>query len=321
MAIVGFDWFGPMTLTYTITGAVYILLMIDYFSWFLGPKAYTKHIAQEVVDLHKNHVSSVFGHFQAMYTDNESYFINQIMNDYYRDRRTMRYTKPISHLSSTGLFDKVVQGLITFLRTKNIECRTTDAWSLHIREEVLFSNIKDANNHRYAPAGILLGFTPQMIYFDISTLPLPDCFEAKIEEASYNNHRIFMVPQDEKKCFASEATAYTYYVKGIQERWQKIPELDDLVLVRNHAVDSQREWKLEAKLPELRILLLYLASKLTAYVCEVYSNNKTRKNHINNTLLYPKRNGLFVDGVRPLVRLKDTIPTVIEGKEIEEIKR
>ena len=208
------DWVGPITPACTVTGAVYILLMVDYFSRFLWAKAYTKHTAQEVVDLHENHVSPVFGHPRAVYTDNGSHFVNQIMKDYYRDRGITHYTGPISHPSSTGLLERAVQGLITFLRTKCIECGTTDAWSLHVREGVLFSNTKDAKIHGYAPAEIILGFTPQMIHFDVSAAPLPDRFEAEIEEAPYHQQQIFMALRDEKKCLASEAAAYTHYVKG-----------------------------------------------------------------------------------------------------------
>ena len=46
-----------------------------------------------------------------------------------------------------------------------------------------------------------------------------------------------MALRDKKKCLASDAAAYTHYahyVECIQERRQKIPELGNLVLVKNH---------------------------------------------------------------------------------------
>ena len=45
MAMVGLEWVGPITSACTVTRAVYIVLMIDYFSRFLWTKAYMKHIA------------------------------------------------------------------------------------------------------------------------------------------------------------------------------------------------------------------------------------------------------------------------------------
>ena len=236
--MVGLDWVGPIILACTITKVVYILLMVDYFSRFLWAKGYTKHTMQEVVNLHENHVSPVFEHFCAVYTDNGSHFVNKLVKKYYRNCGITHYIGPISHLLSTGLLERAVQGLISFLRIKWIEYKTTDTWSLHIQEGVLFANTKDTKIHGYAPAEIILGFTPQLIHFDISAAPIPDRLEAEIEGAPHHQQQIFMALRDEKKCLASEAAAYTHYLKGMRKRRQKIPNPGDLVLVRNHAVNS-----------------------------------------------------------------------------------
>ncbi len=125
-----------------------------------------------------------------------------------------------------------------------------------------------------------------------------------------------MVLRDEKKCLACEAAAYTHHLKGICGRRQKIPTPGDLVLVRNHAVDSQRGRKLEAKWLGPRILVSYSASKLTGHVREIYGDGKAKKYHLNDILLYQERGSLFVDGVRLFVKPEGTIPTVIGGKGI-----
>ena len=91
--------------------------------------------------------------------------------------------------------------------------------------------------------------------------------------------------RDEKKCLASEAAAYTHYLKSVRERKQKIPEPGDLVLVSNHAVDGQRGRKLEAKWLGPRILVSYSASKVSAHVGEIYGD-KTKKHHLNDIVLY-----------------------------------
>lgn len=127
MAIIGLDWVKPITPACTITRMVYILLIIDYFFWFLWAKDYTKYIAQMVVDLHENPVFPIFGHSQAVYTDNGSHFINELVKNYYRNCGITYYIGLISHPLLTKLFKKIVHGLVTFLRTKCIKCRTTDA--------------------------------------------------------------------------------------------------------------------------------------------------------------------------------------------------
>lgn len=108
------------------------------------------------MNLHKNHVSSIFGHFRAVYINNKNYFVNELMNNYYKNCKITHYIRLISHLLSTRLLERLIQGLITFSRIKYIECRTTDAWSFYIQEKVLFSNTKNAKINGYIPAEICL---------------------------------------------------------------------------------------------------------------------------------------------------------------------
>lgn len=130
-----------------------------------------------------------------------------------------------------------------------------------------------------------------------------------------------MTLRDEKKYLANKTAAYTYYVKGIQAKKQKILELGNLVLIRNHAVDSLKRQKLKAKWLELRTLVLYSAFKLMRYIYKIYSDSKAKKYHLNNILLYQERSNLFVNRMYLIVRPKDTISTVIREKEIGKSER
>lgn len=96
-------------------------------------------------------------------------------------------------------------------------------------------------------------------------------------------------------------------------------EPGDLVFIRNYAVDGQKRQKLEAKWLKLQILVLYLASKLTRYICKVYSNSKAKMYHLNNILLYQKKSSLFVNKVSLFIKPEKTILTVIERKKIGEL--
>lgn len=186
IAMVGLDWVGPIMPACTITGVVYILLMVDYFFQFLWAKGYTKHTTQEVVDLHKNLVSSIFRHFCTVYTENRSYFVNELVKDYYKNCEITHYTRLISYPLSTELFERAVQRLVSFLKTKYIDCETIDIQFLHIVEEILFANTKDAKIYGYVLAEIILSFTLQLIYFDISALPILGCCKAEIKEVPYH---------------------------------------------------------------------------------------------------------------------------------------
>lgn len=90
------------------------------------------------------------------------------------------------------------------------------------------------------------------------------------------------------------------------------------MLVRNHAVDSQRGRKLEAKWLGPRILVSYSASRLSGHIREIYGDGKTKKYHLNDILLYQERSRFFMDGVRLLVRPEGTAPTVVGGRGMGE---
>lgn len=60
--MLGMDWVGPITPAGSVTGVVYILLMVDYSTRSIWAKNKLKHTADEAIDVYKNHVSSIFGH-------------------------------------------------------------------------------------------------------------------------------------------------------------------------------------------------------------------------------------------------------------------
>lgn len=63
---------------------------------------------QKVVNLHKNYISSIFGHFWVMYINNGSHFVNDLMKNYYKNCGIIHYIELISHPSSIMLFEKEI---------------------------------------------------------------------------------------------------------------------------------------------------------------------------------------------------------------------
>lgn len=51
MEMLEIDWVGPITLAYSITGVMYVLLVIDYFTRFVWAKGYLKHTVDKVIIL------------------------------------------------------------------------------------------------------------------------------------------------------------------------------------------------------------------------------------------------------------------------------
>ena len=218
----------------------------------------------------------------------------------------------MSHPSSTGLLERAVQSMMSYLRGRCIERGSTEAWSMDIREGVVFANTKSQKIHGYAPAELMLEFSPQMKHFDVEWEP-PTEEDLEIEDTTEHQKHIYMALRDENRCLASEASAYSHYRRGQRERRQWIPKTGDLVLVRNHAVDGQRGRKLESKWLGPRLLVSLSSSGLTGRVRELYGEGGTKKYHLNDLLLYVERKDFEVCGVKVLQQGMGTIPAVMGG--------
>lgn len=56
----------------------------------------------------------------------------------------------------------------------------------------------------------------------------------------HHNYQVFMALGDEQRCLASDAVTYEHYQKSRLASKQRIAKERGLVVVRNHAVDSQK---------------------------------------------------------------------------------
>lgn len=77
MKMLGKDWVDSINPACLITGIVYVLLVVSYFTRCIWAKGYLKHMADKVIDIYKNYISPIFGHSKAIYLDNGFHFVNQ----------------------------------------------------------------------------------------------------------------------------------------------------------------------------------------------------------------------------------------------------
>lgn len=71
--------------------------------------------------------------------------------------------------------------MMFYLRGRYVEQDLTKAWSIDIREEVVFANTKSQKIHSYTPAELMLAFSPQIKYFDVEWEP-PTKVNLEIED-------------------------------------------------------------------------------------------------------------------------------------------
>ena len=314
--MLGMDWVGPITPRYSLTGAAYILLVINYFSRFAWAKAYVHHTLVEVVDIWENHISPIFGWPTGIYSDNGSHFVNELVSAIFVRHGVSHFTGPISHPSSTELLERGVQEIINFLNKRYIERNDNQGWSLMIREYILAMNTKAVRIHGYTPSQLMLGFNPQQYHFDTTPAPLPTPEDFDEESLPPHQVQIFSALRDENKRLSSEAASYSHYHTGRRDRKQRIPQPGDLVIVRHHAVDNQRERKLEFKWLGPRLLTRVAKHGLSRYVRELHGTGTEKRYHINDILSYHQREPVVSAGVLLSTPARGTTPVAISDTRI-----
>lgn len=120
------DLVSLITLACSITGVIYILLVVDYFIRFVWAKSILNYTANEVIDIYKNHIFPIFGYSKEIYSNNGSYFVNQKVQDYFQERGVTYFSRPVSHPLFTRLLDQAVQLMIFYLRSRCIEQHLTE---------------------------------------------------------------------------------------------------------------------------------------------------------------------------------------------------
>ncbi len=254
-------------------------------------------MADEVIDIDKNHISLIFGHSKALYSDNSLHFFNQKVPDHFQEQGVTHFTGRVSHPSLTGLLERTVQLMMSYIRDRYIKRGSTEALSIDIREGVIFANTKSQKIHGYAPAELVLGFSSQMKHFDVEGKQ-PIEADLEIEDTTEHQNHLYMALWDESLYLASEASAYSLYRREQRKRRQKIPKVGDLVLVRNHALDRQRGRKLESKWLGPRLVVLLSLLGPTKRVKEIFGEGGTKKYHLNDLILYVERKDFKVSGVK-----------------------
>ena len=138
----GMDWIGPITPACSITGAAYILLVIDYCTRFVWAKAYRYHTSEEVRHMFEEYIAPIFGWSRGVYLDSASHFVNELIRRMFENHGLSHFKGPVSHSSSTGLLERGVQEMMAFLSKKCIDRGTNAGWSLLSGEGSLEMNTK-----------------------------------------------------------------------------------------------------------------------------------------------------------------------------------
>ena len=109
MDMVGMDFVGPINPPCEATGAIYIFLLVDYFSRFAFGTTLEKADQQATMRFVIEKVVPIVGWPKSGYTDNGSHFTGLAVRKMRDDHGVAMFTAAVSHPQSVGISERYVQ--------------------------------------------------------------------------------------------------------------------------------------------------------------------------------------------------------------------
>ena len=295
MDMIGMDFVGPINPACALTGYVYVLIVVDYFSRFLWAIGTKKADQVSTMRALLDHVFPVVGWPLTVYSDNGSHFTGASISKMWSDHGVIHFTTAISHPQSIGLSERYVQMLMGRIRLSCIALGTSRDWGKEIRNAVLSINTRCVRLHGYTPAEILLGFSPS------TTRRV----EAGLEEWTKRKLAEVLGGRQSEE-FDLHSFIDQRYEKGIQAGTQlarrqdnlhsrhtagyQKPKTGDLVLVRDFQQAKHKGAKLEPRWSTPRIVDRISASGVSTHVRQLHDPPGTTKRfHLDDLIVYVPR--------------------------------
>lgn len=295
----GMDFIGPITPACSITGAKYVLIIVDYFSRFLFARPLAEATMQTTMDVILNHVVPITGWPRSIYSDNGSHFTGKEIQDMFARFGVTHFSAAISHPSAVGLAERYVQMLTGRIRLRCLDSKTSAFWGLHVRDAVLDINTRCIRIYGYTPAEILLGYNPSKTRKPLAGGDPQSWFkEGQTPEEALvtieSDVLSFIDKRDENGTTALERLAQQHQRKeqSIREPGgtYKRPAVGDLVLLRDLARDKHLGRKLDPRWTEPRIVDRLSKNGMSAYIRALHEGpERTKRYHIDDLKVYASR--------------------------------
>ena len=156
--MVGMDFIGPMNPPCEGTEAIYIFLVVDYFSRFALGTALEKADQQSTLHPFVDKVVPILGWPKSVYADNGSHFTGAAIQKMWADDGVIYLFAAISHPQSVGFSEPYVQMVMERIRLRCISAGTSRNWGLLLNDALIDINTRSTRIHGYTPSKILLGF-------------------------------------------------------------------------------------------------------------------------------------------------------------------
>ena len=289
MIMLEMNWLKSIISTCSIIEVKFILLVIDYFTRFLWAKTYRYHEIFEMIDMLRDVIISIFEWMNNLYSNNDSHFVNHNVRIVLEEHEMSHFTDSISHSFSIDLLKRAMQTLLSMLSKKCIERETVNSWFLMLRNYVLILNTNYIKIHSYNSTQLMLKFESQFRHYDITSLSI---FSIIDESFSKHQYQLFTILKDEQRLLEKEVASYIHNYEQQRERKQKISKKDDLIMIRNHAVNNQKNKKFEFRWLKSRFLIKWIKNDKSEWIRELHEVDEIKKYHFDDMIFYYDKQNL-----------------------------
>ena len=307
MSMMAIDFVGPINPACSLTGNTYILIGVDYFSRFMWAKSYRYHTQAEVIDFFACYVVPIFGWPRTVYSDGGSHFTGQDTEAMLTQHNVQHLIGPVSHPQSTGLAERAVQMMVSYVRHKCVEVGNTQGWSRWTHSGAIAINTRYIQQHGHTPSMIMLGYSPRLFYLQDDIDQNPSWLTSNNEvPRGIVDLRIALVLEDRlrainRRAVTMDRSAGEHKPTGFK-KGRSIEE-GDLVMVWDHRQEKNLGNKLRPRWMGPRLVDSVNQSRTSVMIKELHGNT-IRKYHINDVKAYFHRDNIFDsnDQGNPVIR-------------------
>lgn len=295
----GMDYIGPITPSYAITGANYIIIIVDFFSRFLFACPLLEATLSSTMDVILNHFTPITGWPRRVYSDNGSHFTGKEIQDMFAKFGVTHFAAAISHPSAVGLAEQYVQMLTGRIRLKCIDQKSSLFWGLFVHEAVQDIKTRCIRINGYTPAEIVLGYNPKKTNAKIPGGDVQNWLKERISPSyvlhpTENEMVVHIDKRDEigrrsLEKLTNEHSRREQAAKPPTGSYRR-PKPGDLVLLRDLARDKQLGRKLDPPWTEPRLIDRLSRNGMSAYIRALHEDpDKLKHYHIDDLRVYQSR--------------------------------
>ncbi|RDI83557.1 hypothetical protein Vi05172_g6513 [Venturia inaequalis] len=333
MDLVGMDYVGPMN-PIAVSGAKFILIVVDYFTRFVWAKAVPKADSQATSDF-LNEIAATFGWPMVAYSDNGSHF-RKFCTQTLKKNGTKQIFAPVSHPQSVGLSERYVQAVLAGLRkVLQGDPQRIFKWDEYLPIVIHNLRLRPVRSLGYSPYKLMLGFEPrahgseftidERIRSAVAATVSEQEMASHVTTAGERAELLKMAKHDEMRDLSTRLRAEQYDKLAqqggtIQDRrlrkWA-LPEKGDLVLVRRTYQDHVKGHKLEPKWQGPMKVVSVSWHGQSAVLQNPKTEKKGGRYHLNDLKVFAKRKEEWDLGTDEVVGVNELVRRILLTESVK----